>query len=193
MPRKPPPPTNRRYTPEERSAAVLDVMRGETILAVSNRLSIPYATLSWWVSKAGGVRQRSMPDPTITKAHVRVPADKIHPVGGGTFREYLGKDGEETVEVEVDLDDLAQTLVVENFRAIFAILRQSQDPAWLRQQNAKDLAILLGVSSDKLYRLLIAVAGGAQQPDEQEQPEPNVIATVPAESRRPGSRPSRSH
>lgn len=56
-----------------------------------------------------------------------------------------------------DLDKAAVGLVDDSIRAIHAIYGTAEDPAWLRGQNAADLAILAGVIADKLYRLLGAI------------------------------------
>jgi hypothetical protein len=57
---------------------------------------------------------------------------------------------------EYDLDKMAWELVGDSFTALRAILRKSQDDSWLHKQDANDLAIFFGVTSDKLLRLLAA-------------------------------------
>ena len=65
-----------------------------------------------------------------------------------------------------DLDAMAVGLVDGSVRAVTAIFGVTADDTWLKRQNAADLAILAGVISDKLYRLL-----GAIRPTNPELPE----------------------
>lgn len=58
---------------------------------------------------------------------------------------------------EEQLDSLARQLVTENIKAVLAIYKQAQDPNWTKLQNAADLGVFLGISFDKLARLLSAV------------------------------------
>ena len=60
-----------------------------------------------------------------------------------------------------DLDSRAWGLVDGSFSALSRIHGVTQDDAWLKRQNAADLAIFAGVISDKLIRLL----GAVQRPD----------------------------
>ncbi len=55
------------------------------------------------------------------------------------------------------IDDLAYDLVSETFRALVAIARQAQDPAWLKEQRADGLHLLFGVGADKVIRLYEAI------------------------------------
>ena len=72
-----------------------------------------------------------------------------------------------------DLDRMAVDLVDGSVRAVTAIFRVTADDVWLKRQNAADLAVLAGVISDKLYRLL-----GAIQPAQADQPDdpPSITA-----------------
>ena len=63
-----------------------------------------------------------------------------------------------------DLDDMAVKLVDGSVSAVQAIFGVTKDDTWLKRQNAADLAVLAGVISDKLYRLLGAI-GPANNPD----------------------------
>ena len=56
-----------------------------------------------------------------------------------------------------DLDGMAVELLDGSLGAIRAIQRAPTDEAWLKRQDAQQLAILYGVISDKLYRLLGAI------------------------------------
>ncbi len=56
-----------------------------------------------------------------------------------------------------DLDEMAIRLINGSVNAVSAIHGVTEDGAWLRSQTASELAILLGVISDKLYRLLEAI------------------------------------
>ena len=56
-----------------------------------------------------------------------------------------------------DLDKMAVELVDGSVRAVTAIFGVTADSTWLKGQNAADLAVLAGVISDKLYRLIGAI------------------------------------
>lgn len=58
---------------------------------------------------------------------------------------------------DYDLDGMAVELLDGSLGAIRAIQRAPADEAWLKRQDAQQLAILYGVISDKLYRLLGAI------------------------------------
>ena len=56
-----------------------------------------------------------------------------------------------------------------SFEAIQNILNQTKDADWLRKQSAAELATLLGVTSDKVFRVLEAIENAqadADKPDE---------------------------
>ncbi len=55
---------------------------------------------------------------------------------------------------EEELDELSDSLVLAAFRACIAVYGQFQDKAWLSRQDADKLAVALGVSFDKLARLV---------------------------------------
>ena len=56
-----------------------------------------------------------------------------------------------------NLDAMAVDLVDGSVRSVRNIQRATEDEAWVKRQSADQLAILYGVISDKLYRLLAAV------------------------------------
>ena len=88
---------------------------------------------------------------------------KAHGVPKTTVRAWVeGMDRTGTVlkKNTPTLDEMAWELVGESFAALRAILRKAQDDSWLDKQNANDIAIFFGVTSDKLLRLL---AAGAKQ------------------------------
>lgn len=62
---------------------------------------------------------------------------------------------------EFDLDAMAKGLVIGSVKAVRAILAAAEDPAWIYEYSPHEAAILVGVISDKLYRLL----GAIQRPD----------------------------
>lgn len=56
-----------------------------------------------------------------------------------------------------NLDQMAVKLVDGSVHAVSAIHGIAQEHEWLQKQNAADLGVLLGIISDKLYRLLEAI------------------------------------
>jgi hypothetical protein len=64
-----------------------------------------------------------------------------------------------------DLDEMALKLVDGSVNAVSRIFGVTEDDAWLKRQNAADLAVLAGVIADKLYRLVGAIQSGQQQPN----------------------------
>lgn len=69
---------------------------------------------------------------------------------------FKGLDRAPKQTADYDLDKMAWELVGDSFSALRAILRKSQDDSWLDKQDANNLAIFFGVTSDKLLRLLAA-------------------------------------
>ena len=62
----------------------------------------------------------------------------------------------------LDIDGIALRLIDGSVSAVGAISGVTLDEAWLRRQNAHDLAILYGVIADKLIRVL----GAIKRPDD---------------------------
>ena len=79
---------------------------------------------------------------TVSRLKKTIPADKL--------QEVATKKGEHIAElISANLEN--------SFHAIGNILNQTKNAEWLTRQNASDLATLLGVTSDKVFRVLEAI------------------------------------
>lgn len=85
----------------------------------------------------------------------------------GTIASWKSRlvNGESIVALASEKADEVGDLLVEYLRASLRALRIQQeevfsDPEWVRQQGANALAILHGVTTDKVVRLLEALGGG---------------------------------
>ncbi len=79
---------------------------------------------------------------TVSRLKKTIPADKL--------QEVAIKKGEHIAE-------LISANLEKSFLAIGNILKQTENADWLTKQNASDLATLLGVTSDKVFRVLEAI------------------------------------
>lgn len=71
---------------------------------------------------------------------------------------------------KVDIAERISEFLDEGFNAIRNSLRITEDNAWLSKQSASELATFIGVTSDKIFRVLEAIdnANQAKQKDESE-------------------------
>jgi len=91
-----------------------------------------------------------IPHSSVSRLKKAIPQEQLDEVGR--------KKGEHIAE-------LISNNLEASFIAIKNILNQTENAKWLTQQNAADLATLLGVTSDKVFRVLEAIQN-AQAPDE---------------------------
>lgn len=74
--------------------------------------------------------------------------------GEGVHGERTQKDSEPGKE---SIGDLLTTLLETNIRGLIAASAVMQDPAWLREQDASQLGVFLGITHDKVVRMLEAM------------------------------------
>jgi transposase-like protein len=55
------------------------------------------------------------------------------------------------------IPDLVLDLMIARLQSQIALAKHVSDPQWLKNQSADEIAILVGVQDDKLYRLLEAL------------------------------------
>jgi DNA-directed RNA polymerase specialized sigma subunit len=89
-----------------------------------------------------------IPKSSVSRLKKIIPAEKL---------EQVGIQKAETIAV------LISNNLEASFDAIHNILKQTQDVDWLKKQPASELATFLGVTSDKVFRVLEAIEN-AQSP-----------------------------
>lgn len=125
----------RTYTPELKAQVIAEWKAGSARKGLARAHKIPQSTVHTWLKGHTRVALVSAPDPKKKVAEL------------------------------YDLDAMALKLIDGSVSAVTAIHGVTLDGAWLQRQNAADLAILLGVISDKLYRLLGAIKPAASHAD----------------------------
>ena len=125
----------RTYTPEFKAQVIAEWKAGSAMKGLARAHKIPQSTVQTWLKGHTRVALVSAPDPKKKVAEL------------------------------YDLDAMALKLIDGSVSAVTAIHGVTLDGAWLQRQNAADLAILLGVISDKLYRLLGAIKRAAANAD----------------------------
>ena len=75
---------------------------------------------------------------------------------------------------EEEFDELLMSALKAAFRAFKAQCEVTSDPEWIRKQAADRLAILLGVTADKAFRLLEKLAAAGIDAETEPAPEADV-------------------
>lgn len=98
---------------------------------------------------------------------------KAHKVSERTVRRILKEIPDQVEEMKegrrYDLETMLLDYVAENFATQTALLKQIRQPDWIKKQSGRDIAVMLGVLSDKTVRILSAVidpgegAGGEKE------------------------------
>lgn len=97
-------------------------------------------------------RVYKMPKSTVSRLKKTLPADKLQQVG--------------TQKAE-NLAEMIATNLERSFAAISNVLNVTNNVDWLNKQSASELATLLGVTSDKVFRVLEAIENAQNADAEQ--------------------------
>ncbi len=87
---------------------------------------------------------------------------KDYGIPSGTVKSWKSRDlGEKVAKVatekQVEIGDLLVKYMEESLKTLIAQLQIFRDPQWLKIQSASDAAVLHGVQTDKLMRMLEAL------------------------------------
>jgi transposase-like protein len=88
---------------------------------------------------------------TVSRIKKQLPADKLQEVA---------------TKKELDIANSIALMLDASFKAIHNILRQTENAEWLNKQPADELATFIGVTSDKVFRVLEAIENAQTQSDE---------------------------
>lgn len=116
-----------RYSPEKRAAAEAALLAGQSVSAVAREYNLPKGTVSAWRTR----REAPGVAPSATQ-----------------------KDGEPGKE---SIGDLLITLLESNIRGLIAASAVLQDKDWVRDQDASELGVFIGITHDKVVRMLEAM------------------------------------
>lgn len=130
-------PTGKRadYSPETRAAAVAALLAGQSVSSVAREYNIPKGTVSDWKRAGEGVGS----DPTQKESGAS--ESRASTIGG-----------------------LLLTLLESNIRGLISASSVLRDQAWVREQGAAELATLIGVTHDKVIRMLEAMDRSSASP-----------------------------
>lgn len=92
-----------------------------------------------------------MPKSSVSRLKALIPDEQLEQVG--------------TQKGEHIADLIAANLEA-SFKAIHNILQQTENAEWLNKQPADELATFLGVTSDKVFRVLEAIENAQPAPSE---------------------------
>jgi hypothetical protein len=92
-----------------------------------------------------------MPKSSVSRLKALIPAEQLEQVG---------------IQKGEQIADLIAQNLEASFRAIHNILQQTENAEWLNKQPADELATLLGVTSDKVFRVLEAIENAQPAPTE---------------------------
>lgn len=91
-------------------------------------------------------REYNIPKGTVSQWRKRA-------ISKGVAEEATQKRGE-------NIGELLLMLLRTNVESLIAISRATQDPAWIKKQDAAELATFFGVKHDKVVRMVEALNGG---------------------------------
>jgi len=121
----------REYTPEVKAAVMAALLAGQSISSVAREYQIPKGTVKGWQTQAGN------------------PLGMLqNPAGVATVA---------TQNKQEEILQLMLDLVIAQLKSQIALADHSGDKKWLTIQDASAVAMLLGVSNDKVFRLLEAM------------------------------------
>lgn len=115
------------HGPDVKAAALAALLAGQSVSAVAREYNLPKGTVSDW--KRGGV---------------------------GTDPTQKGE-GPASASPSASIGDLLLTLLQENIKGLISASKVLQDDAWVRQQDASELGVFLGITHDKVVRMLEAM------------------------------------
>lgn len=118
------------YSTETKAAALAALLEGQSVSAVAREYKIPKGTVSAWKQRKVAALQSSASE-TAAAASDATQKDAI-----GT---------------------LLLDLVAANLKGLIAAAGVMQDEAWLRKQSASELGVFLGITHDKVVRMLEAM------------------------------------
>ena len=119
------------YSPETRAAALAALLAGQSVSAVAREYNLPKGTVSNWKKQGAGVH-----------AHRTQKAE--------------GEEGSKK-----SIGDLLITLLEANIEGLIAAAAVMKDEAWVRRQGATELGTFLGITHDKVVRMLEAMDASA--------------------------------
>jgi transposase-like protein len=127
------------YSTETKAAALAALLEGQSVSAVARTYNIPKGTVSAWKQRRAATLQPTASD-----------------------------DADAATQKRDSIGDLLLTLVETNLRGLIAASAVMQDAEWVRKQDASELGVFLGITHDKVVRMLEAMdASAAPEPPAQ--------------------------
>jgi transposase-like protein len=129
----------REYSPEVKAAVMAALLAGQSISSVARQYEIPKGTVSGWQKQAGNPLGALVnPSPGVATVATQKKQDEI---------------------LELLLD-----LVIAQLKSQIALANHLADKTWLMEQDASALGAALGISNDKVFRLLQTLNNDGQGP-----------------------------
>lgn len=122
------------YSTETKAAALAALLEGQSVSAVARAYKIPKGTVSAW-------KQRK--------------AASLQP------NAVAGADAASVATQKDAIGALLLDLVAANLKGLIAAAGVMQDDAWLKKQSASELGVFLGITNDKVVRMLEAMDASA--------------------------------
>ena len=130
----------REYTPEVKAAVMAALLAGQSISSVAKKYEIPKGTVSGWQKQAGNPLGALVnPSPGVATVATQKKQDEIL--------------------------DLMLDLVIAQLKSQIALADHAGDKKWLTTQDASAIAMLIGVSNDKVFRLIEAMGHDGSEPE----------------------------
>lgn len=120
-------PKKGKASPEVHAAVLTALLAGQSVTQVAAQYNLPKGTVSSWKNR------------TVAKVASNAANDATH----ATQKSQL-------------LSGLLLDLMSAGLRTLIAQQNVFGDPAWVKKQNAHDLAVLHGVITDKVFRMFEA-------------------------------------
>ena len=119
----------REYSPEVKAQVMAALLAGQSASSIAKEFGIPRGTVISWQER------------------------KVQPILGGVATDASDASQKRQGEINVLILDL----VIAQLKSQIAMAEHAGDKKWLTLQDASAVAMLLGVSNDKIFRLLQAL------------------------------------
>jgi hypothetical protein len=160
------------YSPETRAAALAALLAGQSVSKVAEEYNLPKGTVSNWKLRTaiklvpGGAASSASSAETSGESGSASPASPPSPSAGGedgeTQKGSGGDDGGSGGKQSIG--DLLIQLLESNIRGLISASSVLRDQAWVRQQGAAELGTLIGITHDKVIRMLEAMDRASAPP-----------------------------
>ena len=158
------------YSPETRAAALAALLAGQSVSKVAEEYNLPKGTVSNWKLRTaislvtGSEASSGSPAAPLSQSAVVEDGETQKGSGGGSGDGAGGGGSSSGSGGKSSIGDLLIQLLESNIRGLISASSVLRDEAWVRQQGAAELGTLIGITHDKVIRMLEAMDRASAPP-----------------------------